>query len=219
MGVSCYGEKTIAWQEHTRADVAQHRPDWSPHFKAPKNVYLPVSPEEEERARLCGARRGNKGSLCCLYEATGLDRLREFLPLGYRGEKGLVRVELIPRTAWFGSLARLLTRVSWKKVKERFIEESAGRCRVCGGISHWDPIREVRRSRSAIEAHGIWRYHAPLDGGPGVQRLVGIMPVCGSCHMMFHLELAQVQGVGDFAAVRLQYFNYWEDREAEVFVE
>ena len=51
MGVS-YGEKTIAWQEHMRADVAQHRPDWSPHFKAPKNVYLRVSPGEEERARL-----------------------------------------------------------------------------------------------------------------------------------------------------------------------
>ena len=200
-----------------RADIAQHRPEWSPHFKAPKKVYLPLSPGDEERAMLCGAKRGYKGSLFCLYEAKTLNRLREFLPLGYRGEKGLVRVELIPRTAWFGSLAKLLTIGSWRKVKGGIIKESDGRCRVCGGITNWDPIRAVRRS-IGIEAHEIWRYYRSLDGGPGVQRLVGIMPVCGSCHMMFHLGLAQVQGVVDYAAVRLQYFNYWEDREAEVFV-
>ena len=73
-----------AWQERVRSDVAQHRPDWSRYFKAPKNVYLPVPLGQEEQARRCGARRGHKGSLCCLYEAKALDRLREFLPLGYR---------------------------------------------------------------------------------------------------------------------------------------
>ena len=133
-----------------RADVAQHRPDWSPHFKAPKNVYLPVSPGVEERARLCGARRGNKGSLCCLYEATGLDRLREFLPLGYRGEKGLVRVELIPRTAWFGSLARSERSLVMRNASESTENVPALSVFSTSGSSQsFNPFRALPRNRFA----------------------------------------------------------------------
>ena len=86
--------------------------------------------------------------------------------------------ELVPSSAWNVNLRSELKAVRWDEIR-KFVYRRAGyRCEICGG----------RGVKHPVEAHEKWEYKK------GVQRLVGLLALCPSCHECKHLGLAEVRG-------------------------
>jgi hypothetical protein len=109
-------------------------------------------------------------------------------------------VDLIPATSWHASLANLLTKTSWDRLREESAAVAGG-CEECG-------------VKSGLECHEAWSY----DERRGVQTLKRLRTVCASCHETFHLGLARVQGRFDLAFRRLARINRIEASEAAEYL-
>lgn len=128
--------------------------------------------------------------------------------------------DLIPVTSFGSSLANLLTRASWDKLRHPLIEANHNICQCCG---QW---------RKSLDVHEIWGYDFPPEEDIakgeanaqsdddvitvciGLQRLEGLMGLCKDCHACFHVGRANVHGnldgeggVGD----RIRALNNWDD--------
>lgn len=103
--------------------------------------------------------------------------------------------DLIPATSWGSSLANILTKSCWDRVKELPISYAGNVCLMCGYFS------ENRRR----DAHELWGYKDPMQEGTfGKQTLKALMPLCTDCHETFHLGFANVQGRLDIV---LRYYR------------
>jgi hypothetical protein len=111
--------------------------------------------------------------------------------------------DMIPPPAFGANLSQILVASSWLALKDavRATTRTEGRCEMCG-------------SAHSLAGHELWEYHEPLDGGPGVQRLTRIIPVCAACHETHHLAFASSQGRGEIALERLAACNRWSFDEA-----
>lgn len=206
------GENTLAWRSWFSKHMEDENYPYRTYLALPEKIYLPIPDSLTSTALAKGAHQDKRG-LYSTPEARCLTALHDLLPLGYNGLPGQILVELIPKTAHFGSLARNLDPRSWQRIKAPYIAATGGRCQVCGFIAQRDPVFDHSHSRS-IEAHEIWSYHLAANSNNGIQRLDHIMPLCPSCHLMFHLGYADGIGLGEYIVGRLQCFNMWDDATA-----
>ena len=58
-------------------------------------------------------------------------KFNDIMPLGYK-ENVRLRIDLIPSTSWYSSLANSLTRESWTKIRKVVVNNCANKCQVCG---------------------------------------------------------------------------------------
>lgn len=115
-------------------------------------------------------------------------------------------VELVPRGQWGANLRAQLTRAQWNRCKKYAKERSGGVCAVCGGVG----------SRYPVECHEQWEYD---ESGPArVQRLVGLIALCPSCHLVKHYGRAQARGFRREALEQLMAVNAWTVEQAEAHV-
>ena len=118
--------------------------------------------------------------------------------------------DLLPVTSWGSNLAKLLIWRSWKAIRAPVMARRGYRCQICGG-----------GSGQRLECHEIWAYSLPPQGAPeevvGVQRLMGLATLCPSCHEMFHLGFARVQGRATEAKARLMAVNRWSNSEFDAY--
>jgi len=127
--------------------------------------------------------------------------------------------DLIPPTSWGSSLANLLTKSSWDKIRHPLLDEVNRVCTVCG------------KQHSTLDIHERWGYHFPvddmknLDSVPegslifGVQRLEGFHAVCKSCHRCFHLGLANVRGELKEVQAIMKTVNQWSDEDMDRYMD
>jgi hypothetical protein len=79
-------------------------------------------------------------------------------------------VELVPSTAWFLSLYRLLPKTVWHRLKSETFAKEGRKCYICG-------------SEQGLSLHEFWTY----DDVKYVQRLSEFHHLCNLCHKIKHL--------------------------------
>ena len=127
-------------------------------------------------------------------------------PFCFRPRVYPLQTDLIPATSWGGSLANLLTRRHWNRIREPVLERFGRQCELCG------------ERNGHMECHEQWDYFAPLSAeahSVGVQKLLGFYALCGPCHEMFHLGRAGVVGHRDQVLARLCRMNSWSEKEGD----
>ncbi len=145
-------------------------------------------------------------------------RLYDRLPVLLNNRR-CIASDFIPTTSWGSSLANLLTRKSWDRLRHLRNARNNDVCECCGTV------------QDSLENHEIWSYHLPqgwetrmnaLAEGQqlfGVQRLDDIWPVCHPCHECFHLGFALKSGRFDAAVARLCGINQWDNVTFERYYE
>jgi hypothetical protein len=117
-------------------------------------------------------------------------------------------VELVPKTAWNQSLAKLLPRSVWNTIREGIIEEHGKRCRICG------------EEEGTMNLHEMWEYNDVNH----IQKLGGFILLCSMCHHVKHIGLAGIlanQGKLDYNEV-IKHFckvNNCSEKEFEEHVD
>jgi 5-methylcytosine-specific restriction endonuclease McrA len=130
--------------------------------------------------------------------------------------------DLIPGTSWGSSLSNLLTKSSWDKMRHPLIARHNNICEICG------------KRYETLDVHEIWDYKDPtpeeIEASNektrqekeayypiGIQRLAGLVAICKSCHLCFHLGFARVQDRYDETIDRLRDVNGWTQAEVEQY--
>ncbi len=88
-----------------------------------------------------------------------------------------LRIELIPKTAWFSSLYHLIPREVWKSIRAERIKTAGAKCEICGS------------SVKPLYLHEIWKY----DDEKHVQKLLRFQLLCRKCHWIKHIGLAKIK--------------------------
>jgi hypothetical protein len=107
-----------------------------------------------------------------------------------------LRVELVPKTSWYGDLHELLDDETWERIGSEVTGRAGGRCEICGG--------QGPKNRP-LECHELWRY----DDRVRVQTLVRILALCPDCHTVQHMGFANLHGGGTRARAHLARVNGW----------
>jgi hypothetical protein len=113
--------------------------------------------------------------------------------------------ELVPRTVWQSSLAKLLPRSIWIDIKNEIIDEHGKKCQMCG------------ETEGTMSLHEIWNY----DDANHVQKLEGFILLCSMCHHVKHIGLAGIlasQGKLDYDEV-VKHFCKVNECSAKEFEE
>jgi hypothetical protein len=85
-------------------------------------------------------------------------------------------IELVPKTAWNQSLAKMLPRKVWDGIRQQHIEQNGKRCENCG------------QSEGIFNLHEIWNY----DDKAYIQKLDGFVLLCTMCHHVKHIGLSKI---------------------------
>ena len=85
-------------------------------------------------------------------------------------------VELVPKTVWRDSLAKLLPRNIWNNIRNDIIDKNGKKCQICG------------ETEGIMSLHEIWNY----DDVNHVQKLDGFILLCSMCHHVKHIGLAGI---------------------------
>jgi hypothetical protein len=85
-------------------------------------------------------------------------------------------VDLVPKTAWNQSLAKLLPRKVWTGIRESHIEQNGEICQICG------------QTEGIFNLHEIWNY----DDVNYIQKLDGFVLLCKMCHHVKHIGLTKI---------------------------
>jgi hypothetical protein len=85
-------------------------------------------------------------------------------------------VELVPKTAWNQSLAKLLPRKVWTGIRENHIANNGKKCEICG------------ETEGIFNLHEIWNYNDVNY----VQTLDGFTLLCTMCHHVKHIGLTKI---------------------------
>jgi hypothetical protein len=107
-----------------------------------------------------------------------------------------LRVELVPKSSWYGDLRELLDEETWERISSEVAERAGGRCEICAG-------RGPRHR--PIECHELWRY----DDRVRVQALERVVALCPDCHTVQHMGFANLHGGGTQARAHLARINGW----------
>src|SRR5687768_1462300 len=117
----------------------------------------------------------------------------------------LLTVEMVPSTCWFSNLRSELSADQWDGLRRDVSERSGRGCEVCG----------QRGTAHPVECRGVWEY----DDKRHVQRLVGLMALCPSCHEAKHMGYASSIGRGGQARAHLARVNGWSMDDVELYLE
>ena len=178
-----------------------------------KKIYIPFN-EENISSEFKELMEKEEGSFFVIDTPENRIRFDEYLPLGFRGIKNLdLEINLIPRTSWSASLSNSLTKESWDSIRKPIVESHNNRCCFCGstGVSLSKSIRD-------IDTHELWQY-SDLNQDPKVQKLIGFICLCSSCHLMFHLGFAETIGKQKQTIKRLKALEKKSDVEIQQKVE
>ncbi len=119
--------------------------------------------------------------------------------------RGLLTVELVPRTAWFKNVRSHVTKEQWELLKKITFGRAGHACEVCGG----------RGGKWPVECHEVFAY----DDARRVQKLLRLVALCPRCHEVKHIGLAGARGRRREALAHLARVNGWSIEDAETYLE
>lgn len=134
-------------------------------------------------------------------------KYKEILPIGYSNTPFKLAIDLIPKKSWGASLSNSLTTASWNSIRKPFIEKYGNRCQICGRKG-----KDLSNSIKDVDTHELWEYSS-LKDDKKIQKLVGFVAVCSSCHLMFHLGFAESINKKETTIKRLQKLEKLSDQE------
>jgi len=112
-----------------------------------------------------------------------------------------LEIELIPRTTFFTNVRSLVTPGEWDIIRKKCYSLAGYRCEICNG----------KGTKWPVECHEIWDYNYDTE----VQKLIGLIALCPSCHEVKHIGLAKVKGRYNIALKHLMSINNISKSEAE----
>jgi len=114
-------------------------------------------------------------------------------------------IELVPSTSWFSNLRSLLSAAEWDKIRKGCYKHADYKCEICGGVGPAHPV----------ECHETWEY----DEKTSIQKLIGLVSLCPSCHEVKHIGLAGVKGRHAEAVAHFCKVNGCSAPEAEKYIQ
>lgn len=138
-------------------------------------------------------------------------KFKDILPIGFKNIPNLnLNIDLIPKTSWGASLSNSLTKESWDSIRKPIVLAHNNRCQICGlkGKTLSNSIRDV-------DTHELWSY-SKISDPIKIQKLVGFMCLCSSCHLMFHLGFADVIKKQEVTIKRLKMLEKKDDKEIQL---
>ena len=119
--------------------------------------------------------------------------------------QGLLTIELVPKTSWYKNVRSNVSKEKWDRIKKIIFSRAGYRCEICGG----------RGNRWPVECHEIFVYNDEQH----IQKLVGLLALCPSCHEVKHIGLSGLRGRGNPAKAHLAKVNNWSLNDAELYIE
>jgi len=119
--------------------------------------------------------------------------------------KKLLTIELVPETCWFSNVRSIASDKEWTNLKKITSSKANYRCEICGG----------KGPKWPVECHEIWDF----NDSKKLQKLVGLIALCPSCHEVKHIGFANTQGRGEIAAKHLATINEWSDDKANKYIQ
>lgn len=113
-------------------------------------------------------------------------------------------IELVPSTCWFSNVRSELSSEQWDFLRKQIYAETKYVCEVCGGKGDKHPV----------ECHEIWKY----DDKKLIQKLVGMIALCPTCHMVKHIGLASINGRGEQAVKHFMKVNKKTKKQADQYI-
>ena len=114
-------------------------------------------------------------------------------------------IELVPQGQWGSNLRSELPKSEWDSLRGLTYANAGHRCEVCGG----------KGSRWPVECHEKWEY----DNKNKVQRLIGLIALCPSCHEVKHIGRTMAVGNGKRAVAHIMRVNGWSESFALSYIE
>lgn len=111
-------------------------------------------------------------------------------------------IELVPKTCFYSNVRSEVTRTQWDIIRHQVASRAYNACEICGDDSR-------------IECHEIWNY----DDKKLIQKLVGMIALCKSCHMVKHMGYANVSGNGEKAIAHFIKINKLTRNVAYKYIE
>ncbi len=114
-------------------------------------------------------------------------------------KKVKLEIELIPSTCHYSNVRTTLKTKLWDKIRFIVYEKAGNKCEICGETG----LEQGYRHR--VECHEIWKY----DDERKVQKLVGLIALCPTCHQAKHIGRSFAIGKDEAAISKLMKVNNW----------
>lgn len=112
-------------------------------------------------------------------------------------------VELVPSTCFFSNVRTTVKPIEWDKIRHISYETAGHKCEICGDTGRNQGYKHD------VECHEIWEY----DDVNHVQKLIGLISLCPTCHQVKHLGRAIAIGKQDVCFAQLAKVNNWTIRQ------
>lgn len=129
--------------------------------------------------------------------------------MSLKSKKPKLLVELIPTTCHFSNVRTTVSSKDWDKI--RFISYAAAnnKCQICGGTG------KKQGYKHDVECHEIWQY----DDVNHIQKLVGLISLCPTCHQVKHIGRAIAIGKQKECYRQLAKVNEWSLDEINAHIQ
>lgn len=126
-----------------------------------------------------------------------------------RNDDGTVTLgaDRLPGSVWGSNLRAILPTSRWVALSRGTAERAGGVCEVCHRPSFYG---EGTRNP---DCHEIWAFDAVASRS--VQRLLGVIALCGACHETQHSGLAELNDRWESVIATLRRVNGWDRADAE----
>ena len=114
-------------------------------------------------------------------------------------------IELVPRGQWGANLRSELPKDEWDRLRKATYKAAGYRCEICGG----------KGPKWPVECHERWEYNDENK----VQKMIGLIALCPSCHRVKHIGRSMSIGCGDDAVRQLMKVNGWSASDANHYIE
>lgn len=113
-------------------------------------------------------------------------------------------VELVPSTCHFSNVRTTVSTKEWDKIRHISYEAAGNVCEICKDTG------KNQGYKHNVECHEIWHY----DDKKHIQKLIGLISLCPTCHQVKHIGRAIAIGKQNEAIGQLLKVNKWTPEEA-----
>lgn len=165
-------------------------------------TYINLPFTEKEEAKSLGARWDKTSKRWFIPEGINVSTFSKWVIQDKPGVK--LPIDLVPSSAWFSNLRSEISSEEWSLVKKATYVAAKYRCECCGG----------RGPNHPVECHERWSY----DMTTSIQKLIGTVALCPSCHEATHYGFARVRGREKEARSQLMLVNEWSESQLDFHV-
>ena len=120
-------------------------------------------------------------------------------------KKPKLLVELIPTTCHYSNARTIVKKEEWDKIRFISYEAAGHKCEICGDTG------KNQGYKHNVECHEIWEY----DDENKIQKLIGLISLCPTCHQVKHIGRAIAIGKHQEAYNQLAKVNKWTAKQVE----